>query len=123
MAGRRRHPLRRSCGGCTVPTRWPRLALRVRKIAATLEVSSAALHNWRRQHDGIDTDAAKEIKELQEQNARWKPLLDDLGWRSTRCEGFLRKFCARRPSTVPSTCSARLRSQPPTVYYLGATQT
>jgi hypothetical protein len=38
-------------------------------------VSPATLYNWRRAYGGMDTDAAKELKELREQNARLKRLL------------------------------------------------
>ncbi|MCG7610767.1 transposase [Mycobacterium syngnathidarum] len=47
------------------------------QIAAELEVSPATLYNWRRTYGGMDTDAAKELKELREQNARLKKLLAD----------------------------------------------
>ncbi|MGW4094111.1 transposase [Nocardia sp. NPDC004718] len=43
--------------------------------AAELKVSAATLYDWRRQYGGIDTDAARELKELREQNARLKRLL------------------------------------------------
>ena len=33
------------------------------------------LYNWRRAYGGMDPDAAKELKELREQNARLKRLL------------------------------------------------
>jgi putative transposase len=45
------------------------------EIAAELEVSPATLYNWRRTYGGMDADAAKELKELREQNARLKRLL------------------------------------------------
>jgi putative transposase len=45
------------------------------EIAADLEVSAATLYNWRRQYGGMDTDAAKELKELREQNSKLKRLL------------------------------------------------
>ena len=45
------------------------------EIAADLQVSPATLYNWRRAYGGMDTDAAKELKELREQNARLKRLL------------------------------------------------
>ena len=45
------------------------------EIAAELGVSAATLYNWRRTYGGMDTDAAKELKELREQNARLKRLL------------------------------------------------
>ena len=47
------------------------------EIAGELEVSPATLYNWRRTYGGMDTDAAKELKELREQNARLKRLLAD----------------------------------------------
>ncbi|WP_439956518.1 IS3 family transposase [Nocardia nova] len=47
------------------------------QIAAELGVSAATMYNWRRQFGGMDTDAAKELKELREQNARLKRLLAD----------------------------------------------
>jgi putative transposase len=45
------------------------------EIAAELGVSAATLYNWRRTYGGMDTDAAKELKELREQNSRLKRLL------------------------------------------------
>jgi transposase-like protein len=45
------------------------------RIAAELGVSAATLYNWRRRYGGMDTDAAEELKELREQNARLKRLL------------------------------------------------
>ena len=45
------------------------------EIAAELAVSAATLYNWRRAYGGMDTDAAKELKELREQNGRLKRLL------------------------------------------------
>jgi transposase-like protein len=45
------------------------------EIAAELGVSAATLYNWRRAYGGMDTDAAKELRELREQNTRLKRLL------------------------------------------------
>jgi putative transposase len=45
------------------------------EIAAELRVSAATLYNWRRAYGGMDTDAAKELRELREQNTRLKRLL------------------------------------------------
>ncbi|WP_245721327.1 transposase [Nocardia pseudovaccinii] len=36
------------------------------EIAAEIGVSTATLYNWRRQYGGVDTDAAKELKELRD---------------------------------------------------------
>jgi len=45
------------------------------EIAAELGVSPATLDNWRRTYGGMDTDAARELKELRGQNGRLKRLL------------------------------------------------
>jgi transposase len=45
------------------------------EIGGELRVSAATLYNWPRAYGGMDTDAAKELKELREQNARLKRLL------------------------------------------------
>ena len=45
------------------------------EIAAELGVSAATLHNWRRSYGGMDTDAAKELRELRERDGRLKRLL------------------------------------------------
>ncbi len=47
------------------------------EAAAEIGVSAATLYNWRRQYGGVDTAAAKELKELRDQNARLKRLLAD----------------------------------------------
>ena len=47
------------------------------EIAAELGESPATLYNWRRAYGGMDTDAAKELKDLREQNTRLKRLLAD----------------------------------------------
>ena len=45
------------------------------QIAAELGVSAATLYNWRRAYGGMDLDAARELKDLREQNGRLKRLL------------------------------------------------
>lgn len=47
------------------------------QIAAALEGSTQTLYNWRRSHGGMDVDAARELRELREQNGRLKRLLAD----------------------------------------------
>ena len=45
------------------------------ELAAELGVSTATLYNWRRAYGGMDLNAAKELRELREQNTRLKRLL------------------------------------------------
>src|SRR6185312_14720209 len=71
------------------------------EVAGELGVSAATLYNWRRAYGGIDTDAAKELKELREQNSRLKRLL---------AEAELENRCgrSRRENSEPS-CQAPRR--------------
>lgn len=69
---RRRHRAQTAPSGLAVLTAAGRTG---EEVAAELEVSAATLYNWRRTYGGIDTDAAKELKELREQNAGLKQLL------------------------------------------------
>jgi hypothetical protein len=73
------------------------------EIAAELEVSPATLYNWRRSYGGMDTDAAKELKELREQNARLKRLLAEPSWSRTPCGR------SRRENSEPSCQAPRRR--------------
>ncbi|MFZ2512278.1 MAG: transposase [Gordonia sp. (in: high G+C Gram-positive bacteria)] len=42
-----------------------------------MEVSAATLYNWRRSYGGMDLEAARELKDLRDQNARLTRLLAD----------------------------------------------
>jgi putative transposase len=68
-------PRRTSCASCGVRTSWLLRARPVRRSPPISEVSAATLYNWRRAYGGMDTDAAKELKELREQNGPLKRLL------------------------------------------------
>ena len=68
-------PRRTLCANCAAPMSWLPEGSSGEEIAAELNVSAATLYNWRRTYGGMDTDAAKELKELREQNGRLKRLL------------------------------------------------
>ena len=68
-------PRRTLCASCVGRMQLAAAGRTGEEIAAELEVSPATLYNWRRSYGGMDTDAAKELKELREQNARLKRLL------------------------------------------------
>ncbi|MFW0154006.1 transposase [Mycobacterium sp. smrl_JER01] len=75
MAGRKRHSAEdivRKLGRADELTAAGKTG---EEIAAELSVSVATLYNWRRAYGGMDTDVAKELKELREQNARLKRLV------------------------------------------------
>jgi len=79
------------------------------EIAADLQVSAATLYNWRRAYGGMDTDAAKELKELREQNARLKRLLAEAELE----KDALRDGCTARGSGQGSPRSRRSRRMHP----------
>ena len=47
----------------------------VEHVCQALEVSEATFHRWRNQYGGMNTNGAKQLKELQVENARLKKLL------------------------------------------------
>ncbi|WP_157101599.1 IS3 family transposase [Nocardia shimofusensis] len=77
MAGRKRHSAEEIVRKLRRADELAAAGASGEEIAADLQVSAATLYNWRRQYGGMDTDAAKELKELREQNARLKRLLAD----------------------------------------------
>ncbi|PPI98956.1 IS3 family transposase [Nocardia nova] len=77
MAGRKRHSAEEIVRKLRRADELAAAGASGEEIAADLGISAATLYNWRRQYGGMDTDAAKELKELREQNARLKRLLAD----------------------------------------------
>jgi hypothetical protein len=61
------------------------------EVAAELGVSAATLYNWRRAYGGMDTDAAKELEELREQNSRLKRLWLRPNWKRMPCARWPRE--------------------------------
>src|SRR6478609_3411387 len=83
-------------------------------IAAEVRVSPATLYNWRRAYGGMDTDAAKGLKELREQNTRLKRCWPRPNSRRTRC-GRL-----RRENSEPSCQASRRGHAQDRVEHVGA---
>ncbi|WP_372341547.1 IS3 family transposase [Nocardia sp. CC216A] len=77
MAGRKRHSAEEIVRKLRRADELTAAGKTGEEAAAELGVSAATMYNWRRQYGGVDTDAAKELKELREQNARLKRLLAD----------------------------------------------
>ncbi|WP_371856499.1 IS3 family transposase [Nocardia anaemiae] len=77
MAGRKRHSAEEIVRKLRRADELAAAGRSGEEIAAELGISAATMYNWRRQYGGVDTDAAKELKELREQNARLKRLLAD----------------------------------------------
>jgi putative transposase len=75
MAGRKRHSAEDIVRKLRRADVLAAQGLNGEQVAAELGVSPATLYNWRRAYGGMDADAAKELKELREQNSRLKRLL------------------------------------------------
>jgi putative transposase len=48
------------------------------EVARHLEITESTLHRWRNQYGGMKADDAKELRELQRENARLKNIVADL---------------------------------------------
>jgi putative transposase len=48
------------------------------EVARHLEITESTWHRWRNQYGGMKADDAKELKELQRENARLKTIVADL---------------------------------------------
>jgi putative transposase len=77
MAGRKRHSAEDIVRKLRLADELTAAGKTGEEVAAELGISAATLYNWRRQYGGVDTDAARELRELREQNARLKRLLAD----------------------------------------------
>jgi putative transposase len=75
MAGRKRHSAEDIVRKLRRADVLAAQRLNGEQVVAELGVSPATLYNWRRAYGGMDADAAKELKELREQNSRLKRLL------------------------------------------------
>ena len=75
MAGRKRHSAEEIVRKLRRADELAAAGSTGEQVAAEVGVSAATLYNWRRQYGGMDTDAAKELKELREQNGKLKRLL------------------------------------------------
>lgn len=49
----------------------------VPEVARELGISEATFHRWRKQYDGMSTQEAKRLKDLEKENARLKKLVAD----------------------------------------------
>jgi putative transposase len=49
----------------------------VPEVARKLGISEATFHRWRNQYGGMKADAMKRLKELEQENARFKKIVAD----------------------------------------------
>jgi putative transposase len=50
----------------------------IEEVARHLEITESTWHRWRNQYGGMKADDAKELRELQRENARLKTIVADL---------------------------------------------
>ena len=50
----------------------------VADICRKLGIAEGIFHRWRKDYSGLESDQLRELKQLREENARWKRVVADL---------------------------------------------
>ena len=76
------------------------LGVPVAEVIRKVGISEQTFYRWKKQYVGMETDQARQIKQLQEENSRLKQLVADLSLDKTMLQDVLRKVLkpsGRRP--------------------------
>jgi putative transposase len=63
----------------------------VAEVIGKVGISEQTFYQWKKQYVGMETDQARQIKQLQEENSRLKQLVADLSLDKTMLQDVLRK--------------------------------
>jgi len=63
------------------------------EVTRHLEITESTWHRWRNQYGGMKAEDAKELKELQRENARLKTIVADLTLDNAMLKELNRKNC------------------------------
>ncbi len=69
----------------------PSWAHRSRTCAARCGVSDATFYNWRKKYSGMGPSELRQLRQLQEENAKLKCLVADLSLDKAMLQGVLKK--------------------------------
>jgi putative transposase len=67
------------------------LGIPVAEVIRKVGISEQAFYRWKKQYVGMETDQARQMKQLQEENSRLKQLVADLSLDKTLLQDVLRK--------------------------------
>lgn len=63
----------------------------VETISRELGINTGTFYNWRKKYSGMEASQLKELKELQEENAKLKRMYADLALQNTMLKDVLEK--------------------------------
>jgi putative transposase len=63
----------------------------VAEVIRKVGISEQTFYRWKKQYIGMETDQARQLKQLQEENSRLKQLVADLSLDKTMLQDVLRK--------------------------------
>ena len=63
----------------------------VEEISRELGINTGTFYNWRKKYSGMEASQLKELKELQEENAKWKRMYADMALQNTMLKDVLGK--------------------------------
>jgi putative transposase len=64
---------------------------RAGEVIRKVGISEQTFYRWKKQYVGMETDQARQMKQLQEENSRLKQLVADLSLDKTMLQDVLRK--------------------------------
>ncbi len=65
--------------------------LKQAEVIRKIGISEQTFYRWKKQYVGMETDQARQVKQLQEENSRLKLLVADLSLDKTMLQDVLRK--------------------------------
>jgi putative transposase len=83
------------------------LGVPVAEVIRKVEISEQTFYRWKKQYVGMDTDQARQMKQLQEENSRLKQLVADLSLDETMLQDVLRRSSKALESPSSGRSSAR----------------
>lgn len=63
----------------------------VSELIRKVGISEQTFYRWKKQYVGLDSDQVREMKQLQDENGRLKPLVAELSLDKTMLQDVLRK--------------------------------
>jgi putative transposase len=84
------------CGAIVAVLKQAELSVPVAEVIRKVGISEQTFYRWKKQYVGMETNDARQMKQLQEENSRLKQLVADLSLDKTMLQDVLRKVL--RPS-------------------------
>ena len=89
-------------------SKQPEVGVPEAELIRKVQISEETLYRWEKQHTGLEVDQVRQLKQLQEENARLSRLVADLPWIRQCC----RRCCQRNIEALVASVSAALSGPP-----------